>query len=622
MQLIFNWCENFYQSENDVWSEGEEEMIALEISQREWGFATAKVTLASVGGNTKALATRNPENDKACEMAKGSESASSKSCGFDSGTDNANFGVFFPKKFAKIGQKLDDGRVETIFIGRVLNFPIKVGNTTMDLEFIAEPPDYQKQLAKFVDEHGWKNTPHIEVGGNENSAPIDSLFYSEQERKNPTVLLEGKNEIFYWNMKTGQLEISHIFRGKNNCEISGNEILEQSLKIHLAREPYSTINVRLSAEWIQRKNGLMDLFPIIAQRFNYGIVNSYSDLTQPLREFGKNANAKNYEIVYRDIKEINPNTMGCLTNYPIYSEDLSVSGSDKKINFKRFYYDGNIILSWCQKYKISESINIKIVNAQQKNGRGKNLYLKLNNIQSPKEYPNWRPYLYYKGGARVIFQGYIWQCRESHQAKVDFDESLWKRLNKISTALADDTVASFFTTDNGKQAIKYAMKKALALMNYSSRYVEVEFCIDANKYTQLSVADTVCLKDLKNFPLELRGKVVKTKFFADYKNRLLKVTIACGKDLSENFEQLENLSPNLEIKSPEFDVREIVKNIEVKNLPEEQIAKLKNFIPQKASGYKKILKNTTTAVAISLQNYREKREIIRDMDLGEFRIRI
>ena len=108
MKLIFDWSQSFYEEKTE-WR-GDTEIISLEISQNECGFAVAKVSI----------------------VAKTSD-------------------VLLDKKYAKIGVQLNEKnpKVDLVFSGRLVSFPLNFGNSCLQLEFISEPDDYQNQLIEF-----------------------------------------------------------------------------------------------------------------------------------------------------------------------------------------------------------------------------------------------------------------------------------------------------------------------------------------------------------------------------------------------------------------------------------------------------------------------------------------
>ncbi|MDR2268175.1 MAG: hypothetical protein LBD81_01835, partial [Holosporaceae bacterium] len=265
MKIIFDWCAS-YGEEKISWR-GDVQLISLEITQRECGFASAKTIIATKSSEEAALLTR---------------------------------------KYAKIGVQLVDGMVETIFSGRLVSFPIGIGSSHLKLEFISEPDDYQKQLNDFcqrsqklyedVDKHALVN----------GTMGFDDLFFSARDMTNPTIFLEGNNNVFHWDMKTGKLSLSHINNGLKNFEISGKDIIQNSLRIRLAREPYKSVNLHLSANWIQHAYGCINLYPLIAANFKNGVVSSLTNIRNGMENICRFSPNGGYGLVNCRIKEIFP----------------------------------------------------------------------------------------------------------------------------------------------------------------------------------------------------------------------------------------------------------------------------------------------------------------------------
>ena len=206
MKIFFNWCDNF--NDDSEWG-NDEEIFSLSIVQREGSFATARVSI-----RTKKL----------------------------------------EHKFARIGIE-KDGRIKTIFRGKLISFPLSCEGSIMTVEILSEPSDYQNQLSDFSQ----KNLKQYEAKNPE--IIFDDLFFSEKD--NPTVFLEGSSKIFYWNMSTGKLSLSDINYGERTFEISKQDILRNSTQIKLAREPYGEVRLNLSASWIQKVYGYINLMPMI-----------------------------------------------------------------------------------------------------------------------------------------------------------------------------------------------------------------------------------------------------------------------------------------------------------------------------------------------------------------------
>lgn len=571
MQLKFSWLNSFQMT--DDWDQPEE-LITLEITQKEWSFASAKITIAR------------PK-------------------------------TYYP--FAKIGRVMED-RIETIFIGRVIQFPISSDGVTVNLELIAEPNDYQQQLIKFMKQSANQDL-HTTI---DDLIERDDLFYSRADSDNPTTHLEGNNEIFYWDMKSGELKKSHLFRGNKIVVISGDHIMEKSLHIHLARDPYSVINLEVCVSWHQHRSGYLDLFPLIAEKFPYGMVSSYTDIKAALQNFGAHTSLNyqtnhRYEMVYCQIKEKSPNRAGCLTNYPQISPAINVGTKGASVQFKRFYYEGEMIIRWNYRQKITEIVKLRLLNRHHKNGRQKNLRFCLRPICLPREYPHWSPYQHWSAGSCVLHEGYVWKCDQAVSGEKNFTPSKWRKVEKIPDAMPDDSCGSFFATTRGKNAIKYALQRAAALLNYSSRYIELTFTVSANSFPDLSIADSVELHSIPTLPSStMRGKVIRTCFIADAKRRLLRVTIGCG--IERELDQIKHYSPTIAAPRENFSPADIVRRVEIVNLPDAQIAQLQSTRFSTTEEAKKALRKCNTGIRIAMHPQNTRPEILRTIELSAVEI--
>ena len=153
MKIFFNWINSFY--DNPEWC-NDEEIFSLNIVQREGSFALARVSIKS---------------------------------------QNLQY------KFARIGVE-KNGKIETIFRGKLISFPLSCEGEIMTIEILSEPSDFQNQLQNFSQ----KNLAEYERKNPE--IIFDDLFFSEKD--NPTIFLEGSSEIFYWDMATGKMSLSDI----------------------------------------------------------------------------------------------------------------------------------------------------------------------------------------------------------------------------------------------------------------------------------------------------------------------------------------------------------------------------------------------------------------------------
>ncbi|MDR1561255.1 MAG: hypothetical protein LBS23_02775, partial [Holosporaceae bacterium] len=449
------------------------------------------------------------------------------------------------------------------------------------------------------------------------------LFFSANDVSNPTVFLEGSNEIFYWNMRSGKLSLSHINHGAKNINIIGNEVLQDSIKVQVSREPYKQINVKLSASWIQHAFGIIDIYPMIAAKFSANLVNSFTNIKTGIENLCKTSGKSGYTLIRCNMKEINPNATGILNSYPLISPDCYLqedeSSLKKKVNFKRFYFNGELIFSWNYKQKRMETVNVKVINKKSKYGREKNLFLRLNAVQIPKNLPIWNHFTYYGHSETVLHNGNIFECQGAHVSKKEFEEGKWKLIKKIPDALGDDSCGSFFATDRGKNAIRYALQKAIALMNYSSRYVAIEFCVEAKNFIFATINDQITIHDARFQKNLIVGKIIKTQLIANTTQKIMKITIGCCvDDFGESyFEKLKTQKIEILSDDSKINPADIVTNIDIKNSPEEQVICLSQAIAKNVSELKNILKKQATKIKISLHPLNTTRVITREINLPD-----
>lgn len=560
MELFFDWCESL-TVEKKEWR-GDEHIVSIEIFQKEFSFASAKILLA----------------------------ASKRKL----------------QRFAKIAIK-HNGNFYTIFSGRLTGFPIGFRGSTVQIEMIAEPDDYQQQLTDFIKQ---KQKQNLHKNSNE-LIEFDDLFYSTTDSQNPTVLLEGSNDIFFWNARTGKLSISHISKGTRCLQISASQILQNSIKMHMAREPYSEIEVSISAKWRKYQPVTLDIFPLIAQQFSNNLVNSFTDIRADFEKINN--------CTYCNVREINPNTMGCLTRYPLRSNEFFIE--QKKYSFKRFYYDGNIIFNLNYTKRMQETVRFKL-KKNSKNQHIKRIHFDLNSLQLPQKYPHWNAYTHYCVEDSIIHNEHIWKCKKDHFSEQNFDETNWIKIEKILDAIPDDSITSFFETIRGQNAIKYAAQKALALLNYSQRYIEVTFGVLLDEFFDISLDDEIVLKDIGDYYEEIHGKVIKLQMIAAHDKAYIKVTIGCGASENLDWEKLKNWIPTVAVENSDEDIplEEIVRSIEIINPPEQQHKLIQNFHGESISELQQSLANAATKVKVIMKSQSKVTTINREINLPDITI--
>lgn len=569
MKILFYWCNN---DASGV------EILSLRIIQKEHEFASALVELSN-------------EN-----------------------FDHVNI---FSQKYAKIEC---DGK--TIFVGRLVAFPISKNNTSAMIELIAEPPDYQQKLQNFSLRalENYKNISNKNFI--KNLISYDDLFFVKKQ--SPSIFLEGDTKLFYWDPANGNLELSDINFGEKNFEIDANVILKNSFKVRLASEPYRKINVFIKAEWIQNIKGITDIFPSIAQKFELKRINSFTRLKDAFFSAITSFRQRGYNILHTEINEINPNE--AFNEFPLTSPKFQLSDDDF-VTFERFYYDGKILLEWNYKQKRVETVNFSIENAKAAEnstaGREKNVYITLDEISLPKKYPAWTSYYKYENGEMIIFEGKIFSCEKSHLSCAEFEPQNWKFVKNIPDALDCDSKSSFFSTERGKNAIKFAIQKTIANMCYSNRYIELSFAVNAQDFLHISLKDEITILNQKFWSGKVTGKVIKKQSIFYNNHHIIIFTIACYNFNAEKIsirdlnQKINEYVEEVDIQaSDDISISNIIKSIEIINPPERQIEACENLKSLKE--IKKNLLNCSTKIKMQFHPLSTVRRIENAIKLKNF----
>ncbi|MBQ3564979.1 MAG: hypothetical protein IJA14_02395 [Alphaproteobacteria bacterium] len=565
MIVHFAWCDSFY----DISSKNyEQDIVSIEISQKEGCLGVAKVVLKSKN---------------------------------------------ITHKYARIDIE-EKETISTIFRGKIISFPFNSGQPTMKIEILSEPPDFQEKLDDFC-RKSHELVKQVDLHNlQDNSILYDNLFFSDSDKENPSIFLEGGTKLFYWNMSNGELALSDINRSPRNWDIQKSDIFQNSIRISFARDPYGIVNIRLSASWIQHISGCTDVIPAIARQFGCNYINSLTDICSAF----KNVNKEGYSMLYNSMHLINPNTAGALTNFPISSADVKVkSGNEEKVmNFRRFYYGGKFILGWRYNQKRTENVTISLINSNYK--RKKSLNINLQNIQSAKEFPNWREYHEYSVNDKVIFSGKAYACMLEHRSTQEFELSKWKYLFKISGALTDDSADSFFATNRGKNCIRYALQKAAALMNYSQRFVFINLIVDAIKFYNISIDSQITITDANN--KKITAKVIQTDLYLSADSKILKITAGYAPNYSSDiFSKIEHYNPQITAENEKIS-EDIIKDIMIENPPEMQNQIISTQVFDSVGEVKALLRKFATKIKLNLRALNSKREIVRTIHLSDMEV--
>lgn len=368
-----------------------------------------------------------------------------------------------------------DKTVELFFAGRLVDFPLKIHNDLIQLEFSAEPQDAAQQLEKMV-----QNL--------KKEASWDELFVDPSAKTEVIDVLEAKPCFYCWDRTTGRLTLSNLFVGGKTVDLT-NDFFADSLKLGLADTPLSEISVDLVAEWTQVAEGEITLFPKIAAQFKGGMVNTltWADLQASWPREGTKIGKSGYWVTESALRLVDPPKTGILGLYPTVSPEIVgfnvVSQKPESRRFKRFWAKGKLFLSWFYRQKrreiVSFSLKQRKIPACYVRLKKRHLTLKL----------------------QAVDQG-------------------------ENPAIGDRSRSSFFLIDRGRKAVEHALEVAHTHLEASARCLEAEVELPFERALVLSLDHSVTLEDERIPGGKLAAKVIEYRLIQEGGSSLAWVRLA------------------------------------------------------------------------------------------------
>ena len=354
----------------------------------------------------------------------------------------------------------EDGQKHLLFKGKRVGFPRKIAEDLAEVEYTSEPDDEKDQLKKLAET---QKTPVF----------YDELFITPGD-ENPTNVLEARSDLFCWDRCSGVVSISNLFEGQRILDFS-NDILQGSLKLSLGDTPIDSITVEIAAEWIQKAEGQINLFPQIAKKFPKRLVNTLTPEQLAKQwprvgdKIGPFASLKQsgYQVVASKLKLFNPPHTGVLDIYPTVTPLITtlIDNKPESVRLKRFWFKGELWLCWHYFQKRREVVHFTLHQSSQ-------------------------------------LKGHI---RAKHK-------TLRLQLQSVENALVSSASSSFFISQRGESAIMHALEIAKSHLAGSSRCIEIEFEVPLVNAIEISLKDAVTITSDKIPGGTVVGKIIEYMF--------------------------------------------------------------------------------------------------------------
>lgn len=474
-----------------------------------------------------------------------------------------------------------------LFCGMRLGVPKWVDRGLVEISYYALPNNYQKKLEHLV-----------EI--NKSDGKYDGLFFDEDD---PSNILEGREEIFYWDRCGKDVGLSNIFKGSRAIDLT-NFVWENSLSVKFLKSFLSAVEMTVSAEWIQQAKGAINIFGKIAGAFSMGIINSITP--QALEKYwpkegdriGKEGSEKKtgYRVIESSLEEFNPGSSGALNVYPTITSPLLAKDGDafKKICFARKWFKGRLTIMWNYAQRRQENIKFTIHQRVPKN---------------------------------CIFTSV---------------KKLCLHLPGVHKTQGISDKSSFFTDARGHKAIAYAIEVAKSYLHASTRCLEICFEFDWKNADHLDL-DTEVMLQHKSLPNGMvRGKVSAYRFVQDgcYRRGWVKmlavleqVKLYGAENTLGEDDVTERTSSGIKFgcvydKKPEkglidaanLSCDDIVQSVRVYNDGEEQSRVLREKQYPIVDHPKQVLREIPTTIELDLADMRTERVMVHNIEVPIFGI--
>lgn len=408
---------------------------------------------------------------------------------------NPSEGLLSPNRKERCFISYQDGAsVVLLFSGRITGFPNDIGGDTIQLEYIAQPED-------------WETLQEALLTSLKVAPEYNELFIASDRRDDAAEILAGRSELLYWTRDNLAVSTSDILEGSQFLDL-GENIFYDSVHTDIGDPPVTQINLNIEAQWEQIGTGTVNAGEAIRQEFTNSILATpqINTLTPLAFEDGwRGVRIPRGYTVEESSLVPEPNNFGSeqLTPANLRSPTATVTGADfptklgntppsRTVTVPRVWYKGTLVLQAEYQQKRRENATAAVLADTQdfslKGNKQEDLNLR---IQNPTE----------------VEQGQV------HNPKLP---SFF--YDKDNTTL----------TTVGRGCIEHGIKRAMARLKKASRLIETTFEADLDEVISITVDHTLRIVDNRLPGGSMRGKVIGYEFVidGDTGHQSSKVTIA------------------------------------------------------------------------------------------------
>lgn len=140
-----------------------------------------------------------------------------------------------------------------LFRGQQVGAPSDMGDALVEMMFDARSPDHLDRLADAL--QPFKVGPHY-----------DPLFVDEEREDDPAEVLDGWHRVVDVSRLDGTVAIVDATVGARTIVLGGHQVEGASVRYRPTGAPVPAVTVRVEAQWVQRRSGVVDVGAMIRRR--------------------------------------------------------------------------------------------------------------------------------------------------------------------------------------------------------------------------------------------------------------------------------------------------------------------------------------------------------------------
>ena len=311
----------------------------------------------------------------------------------------------------------------------------------------------------------------------------DPLFIEKACQNDLDEILEGHQVLPHWSRQDGSLSFSHILEGRT-CLDLGQRFYPDSLKVKHRKQPLGSVQATITAEWVQRYGGVVDLSSALHAAMGSDVLGTLTPegLTRTWWKPFQGLGGSGYEVVQSGLEPFFPEPHD--RSHPRASRAFHVG--DKEHHYPCFWFRPQLHLGFSYQQKRVEQVSLALCSG----------------VPSMENKFRWR--------LQDVLEGEEIGSYKNH------------------SALGDHAASSYFLTDRGQQSVQHALARCQAHLSMGRRIVHVSFEAGLEDLLDMDCDTSIRIENPRIPGGVCEGKVIAYELVLTGKRWYGRVTLACA----------------------------------------------------------------------------------------------